>query len=304
MVRGDSRAFPVEGVDGRAVAAALPAGHDRQMNPSAAVRAVIFDWGGTITPWHTIDHREQWTVFARGMGAIACALNDTATTVQRVEEDAWRRGRQEGVSARLDEILAAVGLDPADPATLAGLAAYHGFWEPHTLTHPVIPSVWEELREKGIRIGVLSNTIWSREHHRGIFERDGVLDLIDGDVYSSETPWVKPRPEIFLGAAASLGVEPQHCVYVGDRSYEDVHGPQSVGMRAIWIPHSDIPQEQRNGKISSTTRGRGRQAPDGVRPPWSRGAGRRTPRTRMPRRARRRVGARPAGAHRRYRARP
>ncbi|PID96367.1 MAG: haloacid dehalogenase [Actinomycetales bacterium] len=214
------------------------------MTPSAAVRAVIFDWGGTITPWHTVDHREQWTVFARGMGAVACGLNDTATTVQRVEEDAWRRGRQEGVSARLGEILAAVGLDPAYAATQAGLAAYHDFWEPHTFTHPVIPGLWKDLREKGIRIGVLSNTIWSREHHRGFFERDGVLDLIDGDVYSSETPWVKPRPEIFLAAAASLGVEPQHCIYVGDRSYEDVHGPQSVGMRAIWIPHSDIPQEQ------------------------------------------------------------
>jgi putative hydrolase of the HAD superfamily len=41
-----------------------------------------------------------------------------------------------------------------------------------------------------------------------------------------------------------FGVPPEHCVYVGDRSYEDVHGPQAVGMRAIWIPHSDIPAEQ------------------------------------------------------------
>lgn len=70
----------------------------------------------------------------------------------------------------------------------------------------------------------------------GIFERDGVLHLVDGDVYSSETPWVKPRPEIFLAAAAAVGADPSACVYVGDRSYEDVHGPQSVGMRAVWIP--------------------------------------------------------------------
>ena len=46
-----------------------------------AVEAVIFDWGGTITPWHTVDLREQWHVFARGMGAIACSLNDTASAV-------------------------------------------------------------------------------------------------------------------------------------------------------------------------------------------------------------------------------
>ncbi|HRW20095.1 MAG TPA: HAD family hydrolase [Dermatophilaceae bacterium] len=208
------------------------------------VRAVVFDWGGTITPWHAVDLREQWAVFARGMGAIACSLNDTAAAVLRAEDDAWRRGREQGTSARLDEILVAAGLDPAHPATEAGLAAYRDFWEPHTLTHPAIPPLWEWLRDNDIRVGVLSNTIWTRDYHRGIFERDGVLQLVDGDVYSSETPWVKPRREIFEAAAAAVGVEPAHCVYVGDRSYEDVHGPQSAGMRAVWIPHSDIPESQ------------------------------------------------------------
>lgn len=208
------------------------------------VQAVIFDWGGTITPWHTVDLREQWQVFARGMGAIACSLNDTASAVLTAEDEAWRRGRTEGTSARLDDILQTAGLDPAHPATQAGLAAYREFWEPHTFTHPNIQQVWEWLRDNGIRVGVLSNTIWSRDYHREIFERDGVLHLVDGDVYSSETPWVKPRPEIFLAAAAAVGADPSACVYVGDRSYEDVHGPQSVGMRAVWIPHSDIPADQ------------------------------------------------------------
>ena len=33
-------------------------------------------------------------------------------------------------------------------------------------------------------------------------------------------------------------------VYVGDRLFEDVLGSQEVGMRAIWVPHSDIPADQ------------------------------------------------------------
>lgn len=214
------------------------------MSQSSAVEAVIFDWGGTITPWHTVDLREQWTVFARGMSAIACSLNDTASAVHAAEEAAWRRGRTEGTSARLHEILQEAGLDPAHPALEAGLTAYREFWEPHTFTHPEIPSLWESLRSKGIRIGVLSNTIWTRDYHREIFARDDVLHLIDGDVYSSETPWVKPRTEIFLAAAEAVSADPRRCVYVGDRSFEDVHGPQSAGMRAIWIPHSEIPTEQ------------------------------------------------------------
>jgi putative hydrolase of the HAD superfamily len=100
------------------------------------------------------------------------------------------------------------------------------------------------LRDRRIRVGVLSNTIWSREYHRGLFERDGVLHLLDGDVYSSEIGHVKPHPVAFTTACAAVGVSPGRAVYVGDRLYEDVHGPHAVGMRAIWVPHSDLPLNQ------------------------------------------------------------
>jgi putative hydrolase of the HAD superfamily len=31
---------------------------------------VIFDWGGTLTPWHEVDVPEQWRVFARQVHGI------------------------------------------------------------------------------------------------------------------------------------------------------------------------------------------------------------------------------------------
>jgi putative hydrolase of the HAD superfamily len=44
---------------------------------------------------------------------------------------------------------------------------------------------------------------------------------------------------------AAVGVsDPARCVYVGDRVYEDVHGAQRVGMRAVLVPHSEIPVDQ------------------------------------------------------------
>ena len=33
-------------------------------------------------------------------------------------------------------------------------------------------------------------------------------------------------------------------MFVGDRPWDDVHGAQQVGMRAILVPHSDIPAYQ------------------------------------------------------------
>lgn len=53
------------------------------------------------------------------------------------------------------------------------------------------------LRALDLSVGVLSNTLWPRTWHREIFERDGVLDLIDAQVYSSELPWTKPHPRAF-----------------------------------------------------------------------------------------------------------
>ncbi len=220
------------------------------------VRAVIFDWGGTLTPWHQVDLPEQWRVFAREVHGIPvgsdevsdadlAAAHDLADRILAAEADAWRRGREDHSSAALADILEAAGVDAGHDRHLLALAAYRRFWEPHTWTDPQVRPLWEGLHARGIKVGVLSNTIWTRAYHREIFERDGVVGLIDGDVYSCEIDHVKPHPEAFRAASRAVGVEPEAAVYVGDRVFEDVHGPHQVGMRAIWIPHSDIPQSQR-----------------------------------------------------------
>lgn len=219
------------------------------------VEAVIFDWGGTLTPWHTVDLGEQWRVYARQIHGVPYGSEDVdpadldrahalADRILAVEADAWQRGQAEHISASIDDILRLAGVDADHDRAHLALAAYRGFWEPHTWTDPQVGPLWAGLRERGIRVGVLSNTIWSRDYHRGLFARDGVLDLLDADVYSSEIEHVKPAPEAFLAACATVGADPRRAVYVGDRLYEDVHGPHRVGMRAIWLPHSDLPANQ------------------------------------------------------------
>ena len=72
--------------------------------------------------------------------------------------------------------------------------------------------------------------MWSREEHERIFARDGLLDLIDGAVYTSEIDWTKPHPEAFRAALDAVGVaEAATAVFVGDRLYDDIHGAANVG---------------------------------------------------------------------------
>jgi putative hydrolase of the HAD superfamily len=130
-------------------------------------------------------------------------------------------------------------------ATPEMLAAFHEWWEPHTYLDPDVPDVFAGLKQRGIRIGVLSNTIWPRDVHEEIFRRDGILHEIDGAVYTSDIEWTKPHPEAFRAALDAVGVtEPARAVFVGDRPFDDIHGAKSVGMRAVLVPHSDIPAEQ------------------------------------------------------------
>ena len=212
---------------------------------SAAVEAVLFDWGGTLTPWHTVDLAEQWRVYARTFAARPEAAQDLAARILAAEDAAWTRIRSGGRSAHLAEVLAAAGVDTDHPGHPAALAAYQEFWEPHTFTDPDVPALFAGLRDRGVKVGVLSNTIWSREYHDEVFRRDGVLHLIDGAVYTSEIDHAKPHRAAFLAAVAAVGVSsPSSCVYVGDRAYEDVHGAQRAGLRAVLVPHSDIPAAQ------------------------------------------------------------
>ncbi|MBO9520241.1 MAG: HAD family hydrolase [Nocardioidaceae bacterium] len=211
---------------------------------STSIEAVIFDWGGTLTAWHDIDFHAESLALAQAVihspdpdddvHAHAARLHQAGATV-------WGWSRDEQRSATLEDLFTEAGLGH-DPALLT---AYREFWEPHTLTDPQVGPMWRDLRAAGITVGVLSNTIWPREWHRGWFERDGVLDLLDGDVYTSEIPWTKPSPKAFEAAMAAIGVsDPSRCVYVGDRLFDDVWGAQNAGMKAIHIPHSTIPAEQ------------------------------------------------------------
>jgi putative hydrolase of the HAD superfamily len=201
---------------------------------TVTVRAVIFDWGGTLTPWHTVDPRDAWLA-ATGDRALAARLGEA-------EEAMWVRSGDEHRSATLAEVFAAAGIE-----TPNGLrAAYHDWWTPHTYTDPDVPALFARLREWGIRIGVLSNTLWTREQHDRIFARDEVLALIDGAVYTSEIEWTKPHPQAFRAALDAVDVDdPAEAVFVGDRPFDDIHGAKAVGMRAVLLPHSDIPHWQR-----------------------------------------------------------
>lgn len=204
------------------------------------VTAVVFDWGGTLTPWHDIDLVEQWQAYA---SVYAPRDPSLAQRLAEAEVALWRdqqASRGANGTGSLAHIFASVGIDVSSPRHEPAVQAYLRAWDPHTLADPDATDTLSRLRAAGLAIGVLSNTMWPRVHHEAVFARDGLADYIDVAVYSSEIPVAKPHLDAFRAVLDGLGVAAAEAVFVGDRPWDDVHGAQEVGMRAIWIPHSRL----------------------------------------------------------------
>lgn len=200
------------------------------------IEAVIFDWGGTLTPWHSIDEAELWhAVCARHFPA---SHRDRAAALNAACKDRWLASQTSQLSSTIHQVFELAGVEPTEEL----LASYFRVWEPHTYTYPDAHDLLSRLRASDMRIGVLSNTMWPRRWHEEVFRRDGVLHLIDGAVYTSEIDRTKPHPEAFFAAMAAIGVsDPRACVFVGDRPFDDIYGAKSLGMRAVLLPNKVVP---------------------------------------------------------------
>lgn len=207
------------------------------------MRAVIFDWGGTLTPWRPVDYRAAWRSYADVLHpGDAERAATVAAAILAAENTAWALARDEHRAFTISQVLAAASAAEHDD----GFAAYRAFWDEATHTDPEVAPLIGQLRDRGLKVGVLSSTPWPAAWHQEVLARDGVLDLFDATVWSSDLEYTKPHPSAFRTAMAAVGVDdPADCVYVGDRPYDDISGAKNAGMRAVLLPHSDIPAEQR-----------------------------------------------------------
>jgi HAD superfamily hydrolase (TIGR01509 family) len=87
-------------------------------------------------------------------------------------------------------------------------------WHPYPDTVPVLRT----LRDKGVRLGVLSNIGWDI---RPAFDRVGVLESLHSVVLSCEHGVAKPDPALFALACERLGTDPGRVLYVGDDPVKD-----------------------------------------------------------------------------------
>ena len=212
------------------------------------IEAVVFDWGGTLSTFATsVRVEELWEPAA---GALAAHTHhpreEIAAALAAVEDAFWQRTATHQRAGTLADLVAEahahLGADVPDDALEDAARAYLDAWAPHIEHDEEAAETLHALRSEGIRIALLSNTHWPRDYHERFLERDGLAELIDARVYTSELAYMKPHPSAFRSALEAVGVSnPGNAVFVGDRPWDDIFGARRAGLRTALRTNPLVP---------------------------------------------------------------
>lgn len=199
------------------------------------VRAVIFDWYGTLAEWEHVSRSTYEAVLASfGYGAdeeVVDAyhvrwdgVDHRAHSTDPAAYAAWTRGRLRG-------LVGDCGVPGAEVERVVDAiveAESTGSMRPFPDAIPTLRT----LRELGIAVGVCSNWGWDLETY---LAATGVAPFLDAAVTSAKVGFRKPHPGIYALALSSIGVEAADAVFVGDSWGPDVVGPTTAGMSAVHV---------------------------------------------------------------------
>lgn len=186
------------------------------------IKAAIFDLDGVIVDtahYHFI----AWQRLAHELG---------------IEFTEHENERLKGVSRmRSLEIILELGGKALPEAEKEALATRKNAWfveyiqaiRPDEI-FPGVKQLIHQLRRGGVKVALAS----SSKNARLVLRNLQIEDLFDGYVDGTMITHSKPHPEIFLSAAAQLGVQPQACVVFEDAE-AGVEAALAAGMKCVGV---------------------------------------------------------------------
>jgi beta-phosphoglucomutase len=190
-------------------------------------KAVIFDLDGVITDTAHY-HFLAWKRLADSVGApFDEAFNEQLKGVDRM-------GSLELILARAPRTYTADEKRALADAKNAHYQELIATMTPADLLPGALRAL-EEVRAAGLKIGLASVS----RNAFTVLDRLGIRDRFDDVVDAATVVNGKPDPEIFLTAAAHLGVEPKDCLGVEDAA-AGVASIKDAGMVAVGVGSPDV----------------------------------------------------------------
>jgi putative hydrolase of the HAD superfamily len=115
-----------------------------------------------------------------------------------------------------------------------------------------VPKLLPLVAEKGIRMGVVSNSSFAAATLERELDRQGILHHFDFVISSADYGVRKPDPIIFEVALRRLGIDASRTWFAGDNVGYDVIGAHSAGIYPIaFNPRKEIPTTVREHAVIS-----------------------------------------------------
>ncbi|BCG09780.1 hexitol phosphatase HxpB [Buttiauxella agrestis] len=122
---------------------------------------------------------------------------------------------------------------------------------------PILPGVREAIalcKAQGLKVGLASASPLHMLER--VLEMFDLRDQFDAIASAEHLPYSKPHPQVYLDAAAKLGVDPLTCVTLED-SVNGMIATKAARMRSIVVPAEENRSDERwclaNAKLSSLT---------------------------------------------------
>ena len=193
-------------------------------NKTLKVKEIFFDFEGTVVDfqWKLIPAVEECLTALDKVG-FNPDLYGTDPSYAHIYNHTLELARQGKVSG-----------DP--PSAMAIIDRIYDKYDTDALTrwnlYPDTLSVIETLREKGFRMGIISNI--GRESLQTAMDRLGLSGRLEVVISRDDVEQLKPHPEGLIRAAKTLNVDPAQTIFIGD-SLNDVGAARGAGMLAGFI---------------------------------------------------------------------
>jgi HAD superfamily hydrolase (TIGR01662 family) len=207
-----------------------------------AISAVIFDLGGTLIDFAPMDPRSVFREgaqnaydFLREQGCALPPFEKFCRTNYRAMRWAWfkaKLGKREVNSLSLLRELARKLRIQDNERVLSDLGwLWYLPMMQRSRIDPDAIATLSELRARGIKLALLSNTVILGDVHDKQLREIGLYEFFPVRVYSSEFGYRKPDRRIFMHTLDHLNADARSTLFVGDTMKTDIIGAKNCGMR-------------------------------------------------------------------------
>lgn len=209
---------------------------------AARPKAILFDLDDTLISFEGVSEQawEKCCEDFLGRHDLGIERDALLQSIHATRKWFWgdperhKRGRRDMLAARREIVSLAMGRMGVRDTLLSNELADAYSFSRNELIHvfPRTVSTLEQLRNKGFRLGLLTNG--TSEEQRSKLERFGLSKYFEVILVEGEIGFGKPDVRVYEKALSLLKLTPDEVWMIGDNLVWDVRAPQTIGIFSIW----------------------------------------------------------------------